>query len=81
GDLLPGLTGLPGSGAEGLDTYGAQLGAPDRRPHPPFSSVPVCPSSRGRPPARRPSCPSRGTHPARAAGRGAPSPPGADRWS
>ncbi|MFD9872111.1 STM4014 family protein [Streptomyces niveus] len=27
GDLLPGLTGLPGSGAEGLDTYGAQLAA------------------------------------------------------
>ncbi|MFE6228297.1 STM4014 family protein [Streptomyces sp. NPDC057854] len=25
GDLLPGLTGLPGSGAEGLDTYGAQV--------------------------------------------------------
>jgi hypothetical protein len=23
GDLLPGLTGLPGSGAEGMDTYGA----------------------------------------------------------
>ncbi|MFF2731505.1 STM4014 family protein [Streptomyces sp. NPDC058008] len=27
GDLLPGLTGLPGSGAEGLDTYGAQIAA------------------------------------------------------
>lgn len=27
GDLLPGLTGLPGSGAEGLDTYAAQLRA------------------------------------------------------
>ncbi|WP_219825307.1 STM4014 family protein [Nonomuraea typhae] len=25
GDLLPGLTGLPGSGAEGLDTYDAQV--------------------------------------------------------
>ncbi|MFI8509779.1 STM4014 family protein [Streptomyces sp. NPDC085460] len=25
GDLLPGLTGLPGSGSEGLDTYGAQV--------------------------------------------------------
>ncbi|MFE5239716.1 MULTISPECIES: STM4014 family protein [unclassified Streptomyces] len=25
GDLLPRLTGLPGSGAEGLDTYGAQI--------------------------------------------------------
>ncbi|WP_338315979.1 STM4014 family protein, partial [Streptomyces bohaiensis] len=27
GDLLPRLTGLPGSGAEGLDTYGAQVSA------------------------------------------------------
>ncbi|MFJ1546212.1 STM4014 family protein [Streptomyces sp. NPDC088246] len=27
GDLLPRLTGLPGSGAEGLDTYGAQVAA------------------------------------------------------
>jgi len=27
GDLLPGLTGLPGSGAEGLDTYAAQIRA------------------------------------------------------
>ncbi|MEU7296910.1 STM4014 family protein [Streptomyces exfoliatus] len=27
GDLLPGLLGLPGSGAEGLDTYGAQVAA------------------------------------------------------
>ncbi|MFF5563499.1 STM4014 family protein [Streptomyces sp. NPDC012623] len=27
GDLLPRLTGLPGSGAEGLDTYAAQLAA------------------------------------------------------
>ncbi|WP_329042046.1 STM4014 family protein [Streptomyces sp. NBC_00178] len=27
GDLLPRLTGLPGSGAEGLDTYGAQIAA------------------------------------------------------
>ncbi|MFF3749246.1 STM4014 family protein [Streptomyces sp. NPDC002018] len=27
GDLLPGLTGLPGRGAEGLDTYAAQLAA------------------------------------------------------
>ncbi|MFG2512198.1 STM4014 family protein [Streptomyces sp. NPDC048584] len=38
GDLLPRLTGLPGSGAEGLDTYAAQVAAvlrraPDR-PHP-----------------------------------------------
>ncbi|MGW4745942.1 STM4014 family protein [Streptomyces sp. NPDC004290] len=40
GDLLPGLTGLPGGGAEGLDTYGAQVAAqfPARAPvpgHPP----------------------------------------------
>lgn len=27
GDLLPGLTGLPGSGAEGVDTYAAQVAA------------------------------------------------------
>jgi glutathione synthase/RimK-type ligase-like ATP-grasp enzyme len=27
GDLLPRLTGLPGSGVEGLDTYGAQVAA------------------------------------------------------
>ncbi|MFE0426864.1 hypothetical protein ACFW15_31720, partial [Streptomyces sp. NPDC058953] len=27
GDLLPGLMGLPGGGAEGLDTYGAQIAA------------------------------------------------------
>ncbi|MFD8751616.1 STM4014 family protein [Kitasatospora sp. NPDC059577] len=36
GDLLPGLTGLPGGPAEGLDTYGAQLAAlstPARSPH------------------------------------------------
>ncbi|MFD3534118.1 STM4014 family protein [Streptomyces sp. NPDC058664] len=35
GDLLPGLTGLPGSGAEGLDTYAAQVAAqfPEARKH------------------------------------------------
>ncbi|MEU3186636.1 STM4014 family protein [Streptomyces sp. NPDC006923] len=34
GDLLPRLTGLPGSGAEGLDTYAAQLAAlPHRAGH------------------------------------------------
>ncbi|WP_185922023.1 STM4014 family protein, partial [Streptomyces sp. WAC06614] len=37
GDLLPGLTGLPGSGAEELDTYAAQVAAAPafarRRPH------------------------------------------------
>ncbi|MGW0582677.1 hypothetical protein ACWD25_43705, partial [Streptomyces sp. NPDC002920] len=27
GDLLPRLTGLPGSGAEGMDTYAAQVAA------------------------------------------------------
>ncbi|WP_327373107.1 STM4014 family protein [Streptomyces sp. NBC_01216] len=32
GDLLPGLTGLPGSGAEGLDTYAAQVAALLRTP-------------------------------------------------
>jgi len=32
GDLLPRLTGLPGSGAEGLDTYGAQVMAVVRAP-------------------------------------------------
>ncbi|MET9688080.1 STM4014 family protein [Streptomyces sp. NPDC006514] len=38
GDLLPGLTGLPGSGAEGQDTYAAQVAAAIRRHvqhHPP----------------------------------------------
>jgi glutathione synthase/RimK-type ligase-like ATP-grasp enzyme len=37
GDLLPHLTGLPGSGAEGLDTYAAQVAALTRRraPHHP----------------------------------------------
>ncbi|MDW6058774.1 STM4014 family protein [Streptomyces sp. FXJ1.4098] len=35
GDLLPRLTGLPGSGAEGLDTYGAQVAAVLRRRKPP----------------------------------------------
>ncbi|WP_405605095.1 STM4014 family protein [Streptomyces sp. NBC_01410] len=30
GDLLPNLTGLPGSGAEGLDTYAAQVAAVQR---------------------------------------------------
>ncbi|MFF5442318.1 STM4014 family protein [Streptomyces achromogenes] len=35
GDLLPGLTGLPGSGAEGLDTYAAQVAAALTRHTPP----------------------------------------------
>jgi glutathione synthase/RimK-type ligase-like ATP-grasp enzyme len=34
GDLLPRLTGLPGSGAEGLDTYAAQVAAVQRAPTP-----------------------------------------------
>ncbi|MER8043576.1 STM4014 family protein [Streptomyces sp. NPDC094032] len=34
GDLLPGLTGLPGSGAEGLDTYATQVAAYVRTPRP-----------------------------------------------
>ncbi|WP_406363121.1 STM4014 family protein [Streptomyces sp. NBC_00715] len=45
GDLLPRLTGLPGSGAEGLDTYAAQVAAvqsvpPDRFPARPAPSAP-----------------------------------------
>ncbi|MFD6918887.1 STM4014 family protein [Streptomyces sp. NPDC059944] len=48
GDLLPRLTGLPGSGAEGLDTYAAQVAAvqsvaPERfpaRPAPPLDAPP-----------------------------------------
>ncbi|WP_415936892.1 STM4014 family protein [Streptomyces sp. 039-1] len=44
GDLLPRLTGLPGSGAEGLDTYAAQVAAvqsasPDRFPVRPAPSA------------------------------------------
>ncbi|MFE9899403.1 STM4014 family protein [Streptomyces achromogenes] len=35
GDLLPGLTGLPGSGAEGLDTYATQVAAALARHTPP----------------------------------------------
>ncbi|MFE5209299.1 STM4014 family protein [Streptomyces sp. NPDC056600] len=35
GDLLPRLTGLPGSGAEGLDTYAAQIRAAPRATTPP----------------------------------------------
>lgn len=33
GDLLPRLTGLPGSPAEGLDTYAAQVAAVRQEPH------------------------------------------------
>ncbi|MFF8833416.1 STM4014 family protein [Streptomyces sp. NPDC015131] len=39
GDLLPGLTGLPGSGAEGLDTYACQVAAVLRRHHTPHHPV------------------------------------------
>ncbi|MGW5865143.1 STM4014 family protein [Streptomyces sp. NPDC055239] len=44
GDLLPRLTGLPGSGAEGLDTYAAQIAAvplrtPQVLPHPHHTST------------------------------------------
>ncbi|WP_033818789.1 STM4014 family protein [Kitasatospora sp. MBT63] len=41
GDLLPGLTGLPGGPAEGLDTYGAQLAAllPHLDPAPPTGAA------------------------------------------
>ncbi|MFJ5774186.1 STM4014 family protein [Streptomyces sp. NPDC093094] len=42
GDLLPRLTGLPGSGAEGLDTYAAQVAALVRRaPHHPHRTEPA----------------------------------------
>ncbi|MFB6982904.1 STM4014 family protein [Streptomyces scopuliridis] len=42
GDLLPGLTGLPGRGAEGLDTYEAQLAALPRRATRRTTEEPVC---------------------------------------
>ncbi|MEU2728730.1 STM4014 family protein [Streptomyces griseoviridis] len=45
GDLLPRLTGLPGSGAEGLDTYATQVAAALHR-HPPAPGPdPTAPSS------------------------------------
>lgn len=48
GDLLPRLTGLPGSGAEGLDTYAAQVAAAlliHTRPAPPVQNRnSACPS-------------------------------------
>ncbi|MEU9998580.1 STM4014 family protein [Streptomyces sp. NPDC050848] len=44
GDLLPGLTGLPGSGAEGLDTYAAQVAALLRgTPNRPTSTTHITP--------------------------------------
>ncbi|WP_169089909.1 MULTISPECIES: STM4014 family protein [unclassified Streptomyces] len=42
GDLLPGLTGLPGGGAEGLDTYGAQVA--DLLRHPPVPTPAPAPA-------------------------------------
>ncbi|MFE3137726.1 STM4014 family protein [Streptomyces scopuliridis] len=42
GDLLPGLTGLPDRGAEGLDTYAAQLAALPRRATRWTTEEPVC---------------------------------------
>ncbi|MGX2993530.1 STM4014 family protein [Streptomyces sp. JNUCC 64] len=52
GDLLPGLTGLPGSGAEGLDTYAAQVAAALRT----AGTAPVVPPE-GTPPPGRPAEP------------------------
>ncbi|MEG8279896.1 STM4014 family protein [Streptomyces sp. AHA2] len=60
GDLLPGLTGLPGSGAEGLDTYGAQVAAVLRGPAHPDVRWPgpeALTSPRGRPAGERPGAP------------------------
>ncbi|MFF7177735.1 STM4014 family protein [Streptomyces sp. NPDC008121] len=46
GDLLPGLTGLPGSGAEGLDTYAAQVAALIRTRTPaPAATQPAAPAT------------------------------------
>ncbi|GAB2460845.1 hypothetical protein GCM10027187_30930 [Streptosporangium sandarakinum] len=60
GDLLPGLTGLPGGAAEGLDTYAAQVRAVLARhvpAHPPAGAPAGRPSaghpSAGHPPAGR----------------------------
>ncbi|MFD0434973.1 STM4014 family protein [Streptomyces chartreusis] len=50
GDLLPRLTGLPGSGAEGLDTYAAQVRAALREPAPPGELHPPRPAASGRAP-------------------------------
>ncbi|MGW3917370.1 STM4014 family protein [Streptomyces sp. NPDC005070] len=43
GDLLPRLTGLPGSGAEGLDTYAAQVAAVRSRSPEHFPGRPALP--------------------------------------
>ncbi|MEU9834069.1 STM4014 family protein [Streptosporangium sp. NPDC048047] len=52
GDLLPGLTGLPGGAAEGLDTYAAQVRAVLAR-HAPAHTPSGAPA--GRPPTGHPS--------------------------
>ncbi|MFD7964927.1 STM4014 family protein [Streptomyces zaomyceticus] len=41
GDLLPGLTGLPGSSAEGLDTYAAQVAAQFQDSRTPGTTTPA----------------------------------------
>ncbi len=60
GDLLPGLTGLPGSGAEGLDTYGAQVAAVLRgpaRPDVPWSTAQALASLPDHPAGTQPGAP------------------------
>ncbi|GAA2231048.1 hypothetical protein GCM10010232_16820 [Streptomyces amakusaensis] len=47
GDLLPRLTGLPGGGAEGQDTYAAQIAALRRHPGRPAPSSPLAPGRTG----------------------------------
>ncbi|MFF8958496.1 STM4014 family protein [Streptomyces sp. NPDC014894] len=48
GDLLPGLTGLPGGGAEGQDAYAAQIAALRRRPDRPRAPLdPIAPRRTG----------------------------------
>ncbi|MEV8317863.1 STM4014 family protein [Streptomyces sp. NPDC059900] len=61
GDLLPRLTGLPGSGAEGLGTYAAQIAAV--RGHPPIAAAPLRAASARHRAASGPPCPT--NHPAR----------------
>ncbi len=57
GDLLPGLTGLPGRGAEGLDTYAAQIAAVETRGSASDAALgapPVTPARRRSPPRGMP---------------------------
>ncbi|MGW6023879.1 STM4014 family protein [Streptomyces sp. NPDC055099] len=61
GDLLPRLTGLPGSGAEGLDTYAAQIAAVRRRP----ASAAAAPRPAPSPRPSQPLPPHSTNHPAR----------------